>query len=54
MLALLREKELNKVPGILPADIPVKFPLDTEEHLELLETYLKEDEKLNSLVNTKN
>lgn len=38
------------MPGILPADIPIKFPIDTLEHLEILETYLKENGKLNILV----
>ncbi|XP_067204586.1 uncharacterized protein [Linepithema humile] len=49
ILALLKTKELNKVPSILPADIPVKFPIDTLEHVKILETYLKEDENLNTL-----
>jgi len=50
ILTLVKNKELNKVPGILPADMPVQFPIDTLEHLEIFETYLKDDEKLYTLV----
>lgn len=53
ILALLQKNELKKVPGILPADIPIKFPMDTLEHLDILENYLKEDEKLTNLVKKK-
>jgi len=50
ILTLVKNKELNKVPGILPADMPVQFPIDTLEHLKIFETYLKDDEKLDTLV----
>jgi len=51
ILALVKEKELQKAPGILPFDIPIQFPIDTLQQLEILENYLKEENKLNALVN---
>lgn len=50
ILALLKRKESYKVPG-MPSDIPVQFPLHTEEHIVILDDYLKEDENLNTLIN---
>lgn len=53
VLTLLKRKEPCKTLGI-PSNIPVKFPMDTEEHIVTLDNYLKEDENLNTLVNISN
>lgn len=50
ILALLKRKELQRAPGILLCDIPIQFPIDTQEQLEILENYIKEEDKLNALV----
>lgn len=52
ILSYIRENKPNQftLPGTLPPNFPVKFPINSQEELDQLENFLKIDSELDALV----
>lgn len=50
IIQLLKSKNPSNPAPLINPDFPVNLPIDTEENLEIFETFLKENENLNVLV----